>query len=124
MVFLSKAQLETGLLEQLAELGFARTSDDLIGPDGKQPEREAYDEVVLQGRLADAVARLNPTLPRKRHPDQHTAAVLSLAIALPRKRRGGSGKGKQERLQTANQLTFANIRAVANVATATRPQRP
>lgn len=69
MAFLSEAQLETGLLEQLAGLGFACASDDLIGPDGKQPEREAYDEVVLQGRLSATVARLNPTLPREAQAD-------------------------------------------------------
>jgi type I restriction enzyme R subunit len=62
MAFLSEAQLETALLEQLAGLGFACASDEVIGPDGKQPEREAYDEVVLKARLTAAVARLNPTL--------------------------------------------------------------
>ncbi|MCC5865964.1 MAG: type I restriction endonuclease subunit R [Wenzhouxiangella sp.] len=61
--FLSEAQLETALLEQLATLGYACTADDTIGPDGKTPEREAYDQVVLEGRLSQAVARLNPTLP-------------------------------------------------------------
>lgn len=69
MAFLSEAQLEAALLEQLASLGFACTSDDLIGPDGRQPEREAYDEVVLKGRLAAAVARLNPTLPAEAQAD-------------------------------------------------------
>ena len=62
MAFLSEAQLETALLEQLAGLGFACASDEVIGPDGKQPEREAYDEVVLNARLTAAVARLNPGL--------------------------------------------------------------
>ncbi len=63
MAFLSEAQLETALLTQLTGLGFACASDEVIGPDGKQPEREAYDEVVLKGRLGNAVARLNPGLP-------------------------------------------------------------
>jgi len=63
MAFLSEAQLEAALLEQLAGLGFACTSDDIIGPDGRHPEREAHDEVVLKARLAAAVARLNPALP-------------------------------------------------------------
>ncbi|OOG24343.1 DEAD/DEAH box helicase [Thioalkalivibrio denitrificans] len=63
MAFLSEAQLEAALLDQLAELGYACTSDEIIGPDGKQPEREAYDEVVLKARLEAALARLNPTLP-------------------------------------------------------------
>jgi hypothetical protein len=69
MAFLSEAQLETALLEQLAALGYARTADDLVGPDGRQPEREAYDEVVLKARLTAAVARLNPTLPPEAQAD-------------------------------------------------------
>ncbi|WP_006787325.1 type I restriction endonuclease subunit R [Thiorhodospira sibirica] len=69
MAFLSEAQLETALLNQLAGLGYARASDELIGPDGKQPEREAYDEVVLKDRLAAAVARLNPALPPEAQAD-------------------------------------------------------
>jgi type I restriction enzyme R subunit len=69
MAFLSEAQLETALLEQLAGLGFACASDEVIGPDGKLPEREAYDEVVLNARLTAAVARLNPTLPPEAQAD-------------------------------------------------------
>ena len=69
MAFLSEAQLEAALLEQLGKLGFSCTSDEQIGPDGAQPEREAYDEVVLKGRLATAVARLNPTLPAEAQAD-------------------------------------------------------
>jgi len=69
MAFLSEAQLEAALLEQLGTLGFTCTSDEQIGPDGAQPEREAYDEVVLKGRLAAAVARLNPTLPAEARAD-------------------------------------------------------
>jgi type I restriction enzyme R subunit len=69
MAFLSEAQLETALLTQLAGLGFACASDEVIGPDGKQPEREAYDEVVLKARLTAAVARLNPTLPPEAQAD-------------------------------------------------------
>ena len=69
MAFLSEAQLETALLAQLAGLGYTCASDELIGPDGKQPERDAYDEVVLKGRLAAAVARLNPALPPEAQAD-------------------------------------------------------
>lgn len=69
MAFLSEAQLEAALLEQLVGLGYTCTSDDNIGPDGKQPEREAYDEVVLKARLTAAVARLNPSLPSEAQAD-------------------------------------------------------
>ncbi len=69
MAFLSEAQLETALLTQLAGLGYACASDEVIGPDGKQPERSAYDEVVLKARLTAAVARLNPALPPEAQAD-------------------------------------------------------
>lgn len=48
MAFLSEAQLETALLEQLATRGYTCTSDDIIGPDGSRPERGAYDEPILR----------------------------------------------------------------------------
>lgn len=69
MTFLSEAQLESALLEQLTELGYSCASDDLIGPDGQEPERAAYDEVVLTARLAAAVSRLNPSLPSEAQAD-------------------------------------------------------
>jgi len=69
MAFLSEAQLETALLERLAGLGFACASDEIIGPDSKHPEREAYDEVVLKDRLETAIARLNPNFPAEARAD-------------------------------------------------------
>lgn len=63
MAFLSEAEVEGALLEQLAALGYAIEREEDIGPDGHRPERESHDEVVLKKRLADAVARLNPGLP-------------------------------------------------------------
>ncbi len=69
MVFLSEATIELALLEQLRGLGYATTSDDIIGPDGKQPERESHDTVVLKQRFEDAVARLNPGLPPEARQD-------------------------------------------------------
>ena len=51
MAFLSEAELEHTLLDQLAGLGYTCACDEEIGPDGRHPEREAYDEVVLRGRL-------------------------------------------------------------------------
>ena len=69
MAFLSEAQLETALLEQLRALDYSIERDEEIGPDGRHPEREAYDEAVLRGRLAAAVARLNPMLPDEARQD-------------------------------------------------------
>lgn len=62
MAFLSEAAVEQALLDQLHTLGYRIEREEDIGPDGHRPERKAYDEVVLHGRLAAAVAQLNPML--------------------------------------------------------------
>ncbi|MEZ5540030.1 MAG: type I restriction endonuclease subunit R [Pseudomonadales bacterium] len=69
MAFLSEAAVELALLEQLQGLGYAVTSDEVIGPDGNHPERESHDEVILKKRFEDAVARLNPSLPLEARQD-------------------------------------------------------
>jgi type I restriction enzyme R subunit len=63
MSFLSEDDVEKILLEQFTELGYASLSDQVIGPDGSAPERASYGDVILRGRLEDAVARLNPHIP-------------------------------------------------------------
>ena len=63
MTFLSEAEVEQALLDQLRLLGYRIEREEDIGPDGHRPERESHDVVVLQARLAEAVARLNPGLP-------------------------------------------------------------
>lgn len=57
MAFLFEAELEAALLEQLAGLGYGCVSDDFIGPDGKHPEREASDEVVLRMSIPAPLVR-------------------------------------------------------------------
>ncbi len=69
MVFLSEAEIESALLDQLRALGYCIEREEDIGPDGHRPERESHDEVVLKKRLEDAVARLNPGLPREAQQD-------------------------------------------------------
>ena len=54
--------MEQAALAWLAELGYAIAAGPDIGPDGTQPERAAYGEVLLLGRLRAAIARLNPGL--------------------------------------------------------------
>ena len=63
MAFLSENELENALLEQLRALRYEIQRDNQIGPDGSHPERVSYEEVILVGRLANAVARINPHLP-------------------------------------------------------------
>lgn len=63
MAFISEAALEDVLLEQLALLGYEIGNEDIMGPDGTEPEREGYDQTILLQRLYDAAQRINPVLP-------------------------------------------------------------
>jgi type I restriction enzyme R subunit len=63
MTGIAESHVEEAALAWLAELGFAVASGLEIGPDGARPERAAYGDVVLVGRLRAAIARLNPALP-------------------------------------------------------------
>ena len=72
MAGIAESHVEEAALAWLAELGFATASGVDIGPDGARPERAAYGDILLVGRLRDAIARLNPTLP-----EQARAAALA-----------------------------------------------
>jgi type I restriction enzyme R subunit len=69
MAFLSEAEVERALLDQLRALDYHIEREEDIGPDGHRPERESHDEVVLRKRLEDAVVRLNPGLPLEARQD-------------------------------------------------------
>jgi len=72
MPAIAESHVEEAALAWLAELGFALAPGLEIGPDGARPERAAYGDVVLVGRLRAAIARLNPALP-----EEARAAVLA-----------------------------------------------
>jgi len=59
----TESHVEEAALEWLGELGYDILHGPDISPDGAAPERSAYDDVILLGRLRDALARLNPHLP-------------------------------------------------------------
>ena len=80
MAFLSEAEIEGALLDQLRALGYRIEREEDIGPDGHRPERESHDEVVLKRRLEEAVARLNPSLPAEA---RHDAIRRVLQAELP-----------------------------------------
>ena len=63
MAKLTESEVEEAALAWLAGLGYAVAHGPDIGPEGTAPERGAYDEVLLAGRLRKALARLNPNLP-------------------------------------------------------------
>jgi len=66
---INEALVEGVLLEQLQSLGYTYVSDNVIGPDGTAPERASYADVILQGRLEQAITRLNPHIPAEARSD-------------------------------------------------------
>ena len=61
----AESHVEEATLEWLVGLGYARLHGPDILPGGPTPERPSDDcrEVLLEGRLRSALARLNPSLP-------------------------------------------------------------
>lgn len=88
MAFLSEAEIESALLDQLRTLGYSIEREEDIGPDGHRPERESHDEVVLRKRFEDAVARLNPGVPPEARQDAIRKVTQSeLPVLLEENRR-------------------------------------
>ena len=63
MTTITESDVEQAALEWLEALGWATAYGPDIGPDALNPERPNYDQVVLEQRLLDALADLNPNLP-------------------------------------------------------------
>ena len=60
---MTEDQLEQETLSWLAEVGYTRVFGPDISPDGRDQERDDYRQVLLLGRLRNAIARLNPGIP-------------------------------------------------------------
>jgi type I restriction enzyme R subunit len=60
---MTEDQLETEALAWLMDVGYAHRFGPELAPDGSTPERASYREVLLTGRLREAIARLNPQVP-------------------------------------------------------------
>ena len=63
MTTITESVVEEAALEWLAGLGWQTAHGPDIAPDTPNAERNSYDEVVLERRLRDALAGLNPDLP-------------------------------------------------------------
>ena len=59
----SERHVEDAALSWLAGRGYVVVHGPDISPDGPTPERVSYDQVLLTGRLGEALGRLNPHLP-------------------------------------------------------------
>ena len=63
MTTLTEADVEQAALEWLRDLGWQLAHGPDIAPDTSAAERDDYGQVVLERRLRDALADLNPSLP-------------------------------------------------------------
>ena len=67
---LNESIVEDAALEWFGELGYAVGHGPHLAPGEPAAERESFGEVVLVGRLREAIRRLNPAIP------SHTLATL------------------------------------------------
>ena len=63
MTTLTEADVEQAALDWLATVGWDVAHGPDIAPDAPGAERDEYGQVVLERRIRDALARLNPNLP-------------------------------------------------------------
>ena len=63
MTTINESIVEEAALEWLRGLGWQVAYGPDIAPDGPYPERNSFDDVVLEQRLRDALAELNPDMP-------------------------------------------------------------
>ena len=78
----TESDVENATLEWLSELGYAVLHGPDISPEGLTPERTAYSDVVLMGRLTQAVDRLNPHIPSETRRDALKKVVAAETPSL------------------------------------------
>ena len=62
---LNESIVEDAAREWFGELGFAAGHGPQLAPGEPAAERDAFSEVVLVGRLREAIRRLNPAIPSR-----------------------------------------------------------
>ncbi|MBX3183948.1 MAG: type I restriction endonuclease subunit R [Polyangiaceae bacterium] len=65
MTAFTESIVEQAALAWLSALGYAVVAGPSIGPGERAEERRSYADIVLEGRLHEALARLNPSVSRE-----------------------------------------------------------
>jgi type I restriction enzyme R subunit len=85
---MTEDQLEQEVLGWLGEAGYAHIYGPDIAPDGDNPERADYRQVLLVERLRSAIDRLNPSIPAAARADALQQVVdLGIPVLLSANRR-------------------------------------
>lgn len=61
MTKITESAIEDFAIKLFEQLGYHYVYAPDISPDGNNPERSRYDEVILKDRLRSAVQRINPS---------------------------------------------------------------
>ena len=88
MTSLTESDVEAAALEWLAGLGWGIAHGAEIAPGAPGAERADYGAVVLERRLRDALARLNPELPLDALDDAFRKLTLPSGATLDARNRG------------------------------------
>ncbi len=65
MVNFTEDELEKASITYFEELGYEYIFAPDIAPEGNQPERQSYSDVILEDRLREAIYRVNPKVNRE-----------------------------------------------------------
>lgn len=60
---ITENDIELLAIEDLENLGYKYLYGPDIAPDGENPERQSYEDVLLSDRLRNAISRINPNVP-------------------------------------------------------------
>ena len=103
MTPLYESDLEQALIEHLQKLGYSHVPGPDISPDGEQPERKTYEDVILWGRVESALKKLSPDAPQE---------AISQALRLLRNTEGAD---LTEKNRTMHGYLTAGIEVTAQV---------
>lgn len=78
----TESDLEKAVLEWLEELGYSIAFGPDIASDGESPERQSYKDIILTGRLREAIARINPDIQQDAR-DEALKKVVNVAYSNP-----------------------------------------
>ena len=87
---LNESIIEDAALEWFGELGYAVRHGPHLAPGEPAAERDSFVEVVLVGRLREAIRRLNPAIPKEAssgapHADRRATCKRYLQVRLERR---------------------------------------
>ena len=74
--------VEQATLEWLTELGYTVLYGPDIAPESTAPERENFQQVVLEERLRSAIEKLNPTVPADAHEEAFKQVMRLVSPSL------------------------------------------